>query len=84
MSDLKMVRDVHDGIELGDRVSYDRPVTEAEIESNRQSRTRHLHEMQRRGRRDGLVIAVGDALESLNLTPDEIKAGVRRFFGKEQ
>ena len=68
----------------GGRVSYDTPVTEAEIESNRQSRTRHLQEIQRRGRRDGLVIAFGDALESLNLSEDEVKARVRRLFGKKQ
>jgi len=76
-SDLQLIRDQRDG---AGRVTYDKPDTEEEIADRQRSRTKHLHEMQRRGRRDVALIKFGDALEELNLTPDEMKARVRRFF----
>lgn len=44
---------------------------------------REIAEMQRRGRRDSLMIALGDALEELKLTPEQVKDRVRQLLGGE-
>jgi hypothetical protein len=78
---LAVVRDVHDGLKLGDRVGYDPPETEEDRAFSRRVQSRYLNELNRRDKRDKVLRDFGDVLLDSGLSKEQIKAGVQKIFG---